>query len=166
MFLFFSWTLCTASFLKLYGCLECLWLKKQSLMYLQLSAQVGTAGEEAGLTLESWKLCQNVNLILMIIRTRHVSQVVSSNVQVLAVFLQQLYSQRITVTFYFCLWILCPCHIPPACFLLWSSIFSSSLPYSWSFCDFLCIITLHILSVSLLSHLNSHNDHVEIVGPQ
>lgn len=72
-------------------------------MYLQLSAQVGTAGEEAGLTLESWNLCQNVNLILMIIRTRHVSQVVSSNVQVLAVFPQQLYSQRITVTFYFCL---------------------------------------------------------------
>lgn len=49
--------------------------KKAILDIPALSAQVGTAGEEVGLAMESWKLFQEVNLPqIMIMRTRHTSQ--------------------------------------------------------------------------------------------
>lgn len=45
------------------GCLECCWLGRQLLICLQLSLQVGSAGEEVGLGMKTWKLFQEMNLI-------------------------------------------------------------------------------------------------------
>lgn len=87
-------------------------------------------------------------------------RVVSSNVQVLVVFPQQLTVKGHSSFLFLSLNPLSlPCSFSMFPIVILHIFFLSS-----SFCDFVYVVTLHICSVSLLGCLNSDNNNVEIVG--